>query len=188
MSVTTRRGDSGSTDLLFGGRVRKDDPRIHAVGALDELNALLGLAKASLRNRKMRAAIHAIQRDLFILSSELITLPRNLRRLELRVDAASVDRLEELTRALERKLKLKECCFLIPGESAGSALLDVCRTVARRAERSVVTLRRRKAVPNRHVAAYLNRLSDLLFVMARAQEPRHTRFDSRKRGKRGIGS
>ena len=82
MSVTTGRGDSGWTDLLFGGRARKDSLRVHAVGTLDELNSLLGLAKASIRNRRTRQVIHAIQRDIFILSSELITLPRNLRRLE----------------------------------------------------------------------------------------------------------
>ena len=128
MSVTTKRGDAGWTDLLFSGRARKDGLRIHAVGTLDELNSLLGLAKASIRNRKTRQVIHAIQREIFIVSSELITLPRNLRRLELRVDDACVKRLEALTAALERRVKLTECCFLIPGESASSALLDVCRT------------------------------------------------------------
>ena len=181
MSVTTKRGDSGWTDMLFGGRVRKDDLRVHAVGTLDELNSLLGLAKASIRAKKTRQVIHAIQRDIFIVSSELITLPRNLRRLELRVDDADVKRLEALTAALERKVKLTECCFLIPGESATSALLDVCRTVARRAERLVVALRRSKAVPNRSVPVYLNRLSDLLYMLARTEEPSHTPFIARKR-------
>ena len=184
MSVTTKRGDSGWTDLLFGGRVRKDDLRIHAVGTLDELNSLLGLAKASIRAEKTRQAIHAIQRDIFIVSSELITLPRNLRRLELRVDDAHVKRLEALTAALERKVKLTECCFLIPGESATSALLDVCRTVARRAERLVVALRRGKAVPNRSVPVYLNRLSDLLYMLARTEERSHKPFIARKRIRR----
>jgi cob(I)alamin adenosyltransferase len=184
VSVTTRRGDSGWTDLLFGGRARKDDLRIHAVGTLDELNSLLGLAKASIRNRRTRRLIHAIQRDIFIVSSELITLPRNLRRLELRVDEVDVKRLEALTAALERKVKLTECCFLIPGESATSALLDVCRTVARRAERLVVALRRAKAVPNRSVPIYLNRLSDLLYIVARTEEQSHTPFIARKRNRR----
>jgi cob(I)alamin adenosyltransferase len=184
LSVTTRRGDSGWTDLLFGGRVRKDDLRIHAVGALDELNSLLGLAKASIRARKTRRAIHAVQRDIFVVSSELITLPRNLRRLELRVADADVKRLEALTAAIERKVKLTECCFLIPGESATSALLDVCRSVARRAERLVVALRRRKAVSNGSVPVYLNRLSDLLYMMARAEERHHTRFIARKPNRR----
>jgi cob(I)alamin adenosyltransferase len=183
MSVTTGRGDSGWTDLLFGGRARKDDLRVHAVGTLDELNSLLGLAKASIRDKKTRQVIHAIQRDVFILSSELITLPRNLRRLELRVGAADVKRLEAMTAAIERKVKLTECCFLIPGGSATSALLDVCRTVARRAERLVVALRRTKAVSNRSVAIYLNRLSDLLYMLARTEEPSHTPFVARKRNR-----
>ena len=184
MSVTTGRGDAGWTDLLFGGRVRKDDLRIHAVGTLDELNSLLGLAKASIREEKTRQAIHAVQRDIFIVSPELMTLPQNLRRLELRVDGAYVKRLEALTAALERKVKLTECCFLIPGESATSALLDVCRTVARRAERLVVALRRARAVPNRSVAVYLNRLSDLLYMMARSEERDHKPFIARKRIRR----
>ncbi len=184
MSVTTGRGDSGWTDLLFGGRARKDDLRIHAVGTLDELNSLLGLAKASIRDKKTRQTIHSIQRDIFIVSSELITLPRNLRRLELRVDDSYVKRLEASTAALERKVKLTECCFLIPGESATSALLDVCRTVARRAERLVVALRRAKAVPNRSVPVYLNRLSDLLYMMARTEERSRKPFVARKRNRR----
>jgi cob(I)alamin adenosyltransferase len=184
VSVTTKRGDSGWTDLLFGGRVRKDDLRIHAVGTLDELNSLLGLAKASIRAKKTRQVIHAIQRDIFIVSSELITLPRNLKRLELRVGEADVKRLEDLTAALERKVKLTECCFLIPGESAASALLDVCRTVARRAERLVVALRRSKAVPNRSVPVYLNRLSDLLYMLARTEERNHKDFIAWKPNRR----
>ncbi len=187
MSDTTGRGDAGWTDLLFGGRARKDDLRIHAVGTLDELNSLLGLAKASIRDRKTRQAIHAIQREIFIVSSELITLPRNLRRLELRVDDGYVKRLEALTAALERKVKLTECCFLIPGESATSALLDVCRTVARRAERLVVALRRAKAVPNRSVPVYLNRLSDLLYMLARTEERNHKPFIARKRRRAHTG-
>jgi cob(I)alamin adenosyltransferase len=184
MSVTTGRGDSGWTDLLFGGRVRKDSPRVHAVGTLDELNSLLGLAKASIRDGKTRRMIHAVQRDIFVVGSELITLPRNLRRLELRVRDADVKRLEAWTSAIERKVKLTGCCFLIPGESATSALLDVCRTVARRAERLVVTLRRARAVPNRSVPVYLNRLSDLLYMMARTEERSHTPFIARKRNRR----
>jgi cob(I)alamin adenosyltransferase len=184
MSVTTGRGDSGWTDLLFGGRARKDDLRIHAVGTLDELNSLLGLAKASILHRKTRQAIHTIQRDIFVLSSELMTLPKNLRRLQFHVQEADVKRLERLTAAIERKVKLTECCFLIPGESATSALLDVCRSVARRAERLVVALRRAKAVPNRAVPVYLNRLSDLLYMLARTEELSRTPFIARKRNRR----
>ena len=184
MSITTGHGDAGWTDLLFGGRIRKDHLRVHAVGTLDELNSFLGLAKASIRDKKTRQEIHAIQRDIFILSSELIALPRNLRRLELRIKEADVKRLEALTTALERKVRLAGCCFLIPGESATSALLDVCRTVARRAERIVVSLRQAKAVPNRSIPVYLNRLSDLLYMMARTEEQHHTPFIARKWNRR----
>lgn len=180
MSVTTKRGDSGWTDMLFGGRVRKDHLRVHAVGTLDELNSLLGLAKATVRRKRLRRIIHAVQWDLFIVSSEVITLPRNLARLERRVDDKSVKRLNSLIVEFERKIKLEGCCFLIPGENKASALLDVCRTVARRAERLAVALRWRNNVPNRRVLAYLNRLSDLLYVLARSEERSHTKFVARE--------
>ena len=179
MSVTTKRGDSGWTDMLFGGRVRKDHLRVHAVGTLDELNSLLGLAKATVRGKRLKRILHDVQWDLFIVGSELITPQRNLARLERRVDDLSVKRLERLVAEFERKVKLEGCCFLIPGENKASALLDVCRTVARRAERLAVALRRRKAVPNPRILAYLNRLSDLLYMLARSEEPSHTKFVAR---------
>ena len=184
MSVTTKRGDSGWTDMLFGGRVRKDHLRVHAVGTVDELTSLLGLAKATVRGRRLKGILHDVQRDLFIVSSELITPPRSLARLERRVDEQSVKRLERLTAEFERKVKLEGCCFVIPGESKPSALLDVCRSVARRAERLAVALRRRRAIPNPRVLAYLNRLSDLLYMLARSEEPSHTKFAVRGGTKR----
>jgi len=176
MSVVTKTGDRGWTGMLFGARVRKDDLRVHAVGTLDELNSFLGLARCVVRRRRVKRVILAVQRDLFIVSSELITLPRDLGRLEFRVDEKRVKRLEAEIERLEKSLKLEECCFLIPGEDKSSALLDICRSVARRAERLAATLRRRGGVPNRSVMLYLNRLSDLLYLLARAEEQRHRAF------------
>ncbi len=176
MSVTTGVGDHGWTELLFGRRVRKEDARIEAVGALDELNSWLGLVKSGVRAKKLRALIHSVQRDLFIVSSEFACMPRDLKRLEFRVDAAMVKRLEKEISGLERRVKLTECCFLIPGENAMSAQLDICRCIARRAERIAVALQRKGAVPNRLVLVYLNRLSDLLYMLAREAESRHRRF------------
>ena len=161
MGVTTGTGDKGWSRLCFGHRVRKDALRLHAYGTLDELNSYLGLAKCKIRKKQVKQLIHSLQRDIFIFCSELATLPRDLRRLERRVDGT---------------MKLKECCFFIPGEGEPSALLDICRCVARRAERYVATLRRRKAVTNPHVLIYLNRLSDLLYLLARSEEKAHTPF------------
>ena len=175
MTSGTKMGDRGYTELLFGRRVRKDDPRVEACGTLDELNAFMGLAKASVRRKWVKALLHSCQRDLFIVASELAALPRDLRRLEFRVDEARVRRIEEEIETLEQKVKQEDGCFLIPGESKTSALLDVCRCVTRRAERQAVAIRRRMAVPQ-PVAAYLNRLSDLLYLLARCEEKTRARF------------
>jgi cob(I)alamin adenosyltransferase len=176
MKVTTKSGDRGRTDLLFGGRERKDGPRMEAVGAVDELNSLLGLVKTEYRRGRMRTAIETVQKDLFILSSELVVRKGLERKLEFRVDRARMDRLEKLLSDAERRAPKLDCCFLIPGGSRKSALLDVCRAVARRAERRAFTLRRAKALRNPLVPIYLNRLSDLLFLLARAEEKRPRRF------------
>ena len=179
MSVTTKTGDQGWTKLLFDRRIRKDDRRVEAYGAVDELNSFLGLAKAKLRSRSAKKLIHSVQWELFIVGSELATLPRDLKRLELRVDEKRVRRLEEEIAKREKRLKLEHCCFLIPGDNETSALLDVCRCVCRRAERAVVRLRARKGVTNPLVPIYLNRLSDLLFLLAHAEEKKHEVFSAK---------
>jgi len=176
MGITTKRGDGGWTDLLFGGRVRKDDPRIEACGALDELNAFLGLARASVRGRTLKRLLLQIQRDLFIVGSEVVVSRRGAAKLEYRVDHERLRRIEEHLSAIESRLRQTECCFIIPGGSPTSALLDVCRCVARRAERRVATMHRRRMLFNPLVLAYLNRLSDLLFLLARSEEKRHMGF------------
>jgi cob(I)alamin adenosyltransferase len=176
MSVSTGKGDRGRTGLLFGHRVPKDSARIEANGTLDELNAILGLAKAAIRRKWVKDIIHTCQRDIFIASSEIASLPRELPRLELRIDKERITWIESTIHDLEKTLTLEVCCFLIPGGNEREALLDVARCVARRAERLVVGLHRKKAVPNARVLAYLNRLSDLLWLLARAEEQKHVPF------------
>jgi cob(I)alamin adenosyltransferase len=166
-----KKSDRGWTDLLFGHRVRKDSPRVEANGALDELNSLLGLAKAMTRPRWIRDLLHECQQDLFVLGAEIACLPKELSRLRRRVDTTHLRRLDEHIASTERKLKRKNRSFLIPGATANSALFDVCRAVARRAERRVVSLR---LPPGQLAGAYLNRLSDLLWLLARAQEAKAT--------------
>lgn len=180
MSITTGGGDKGWTGLLFEGRARKDDPRIEAVGALDEACSWIGLAKTAMRSAADRRLLHACQEDLFIVGSECVTLPRNVRRLKLRIGPEHVNRLEVELRRLEKALKLEGCCFLIPGENRASALLDVARCVVRRAERRVTTLRRGNGAPNPLLPVYLNRLSDLLYLLARKAEKKRGVFVARK--------
>lgn len=173
MKIYTRKGDDGTTGLLFGGRVRKDAPAPVAYGDVDELQAQLGVARAACsRDSPVEAdlaqAILSIQRDLWVLMAELATLPEHHDKLgdgTSRVTATMVTQLEgQIDTFTEMFIPPKE--FVVPGETALAAALDVGRTVARRAERSALSV----AVDGSSVVAYLNRLSDLLWTLARVAE------------------
>jgi cob(I)alamin adenosyltransferase len=170
MAITTGEGDRGETVLLFDRPIAKRDVRLDAYGTMDELNALLGLARNALQDEAQAKLIRDLQEELFVVSSELVVAPRDAGRLELRVTEARVRRLEEQIRGLEEQLELQECCFVTPGQNRAAALLDVCRSVARRAERLAWKLDHQEPIPNRLALTYLNRLSDLLWLLARAQE------------------
>lgn len=166
--ITTKTGDRGTTALGDGRRVRKDHPRIEATGDVDELNAVLGLAIASDPGPDAAALLRGVQNDLFDLGADLTVPPGRgaaRRRAPLRLTADHVRPLEEaIERANAALAPLRT--FVLPGGSAAAAWLHVARTVCRRAERRLVTLARREAL-NPQVIVYLNRLSDLLFVLAR---------------------
>lgn len=158
--ITTRTGDAGDTGLGDGARVGKDSRRIQALGDIDELNSCLGLLLAEILPPPVRAALLQVQHDLFDLGGE-VCIPGHTMIAE-----AHVTRLELLTQAHNAKLKpLKE--FILPGGTRSAALAHLARTVCRRAERTLVALGREEPVgaPARR---YLNRLSDLLFVLGRA--------------------
>ena len=163
--IYTRGGDAGETSLGDGTRVPKDDVRIEAYGDVDELNAVLGLALARDVPATIAPWLRQIQNELFDLGADLAVPAGDERRERLRVSATQVARLEELCDASNRGLEPLRS-FVLPGGSEAAALLHVARTVCRRAERRAVTLDRREAV-NPQALAYLNRLSDLLFVLAR---------------------
>ncbi len=168
----THKGDKGHTDLLFGGRIKKSSPIIEAVGNLDELGSFMGLAKTMVALRKTKKILEEIQQDLYIISSEIITPPNKRMKLELRFRKVRIVWLEELCKP---KKKWEGCCFFIPGDNEVSAIFDVCRTVCRRAERSLWRLSARKKV-SPHILTYINRLSTFLFVQARDSEGRHRKF------------
>lgn len=172
MKIYTKAGDGGDTSLFGGERVAKDAPRVEAYGTLDELNACLGMVLASLGADP--AALHAplgrIQAELFDLGAELATPPvraedRLAARLA-RVSATEVEALEALIDRFEAQLSPLRS-FILPGGTATAAALHLARTVARRAERRVVSLAAHEPV-NPELLRYMNRLSDLLFVLARA--------------------
>ncbi len=158
----TRSGDRGTTGLLGPGRVPKDDPRIEAIGAVDELNAAIGVALAALRDRKARAILLEVQDDLFTVGAELATPARRKAAKIPRLTPRHVARLEASMEALDSG-PVKE--FILPRGSEALARLHWARTVARRAERRAVALSRRHDV-NPEVLRYLNRVSSLLFQMA----------------------
>lgn len=173
-SIVTRTGDSGETGLLYGGRVAKDDLHTEAYGALDEAVSVLGLARALCGPDA--AARHdrllALQRELFTVGAELATAPEQRSRLEQHfatVDAAMVDRVEAEVHALEARVPLPRS-FVVPGGTPVAAALDVARAVLRRAERRAVSLHRAGRLGNPEVLRYLNRCSDLLFMLAREAE------------------
>jgi len=170
--IYTKTGDTGETSLFDGTRVRKADPRVDAYGEVDELNAWIGLVRANAPGTDLDAMLDRIQRDLFALGARLAD-PRH--KIATRVEKASlgdgdVIRLEGWIDELEATLPPLRRFILAGGSSAG-ALLHVARAVCRRAERKVVTLEQGDAADGLAVT-YINRLSDLLFVMARAANAR----------------
>jgi cob(I)alamin adenosyltransferase len=188
-AVATGRGDDGTTGLLFGGdRIPKDDLRTEAYGTIDEAVAALGLARAEL-DQKGRLGVlpHAlgeiedlvlqIQRELFVVGAELAANPAAWDRLrddQTRVSAAMVSRIDAVLADYEARITFPTE-FVVPGETRTSAALELARTVLRRAERRAVTLDRAGLVPGEHLLSYLNRLADLLWVLARAAEQAESR-------------
>lgn len=184
IKIYTRKGDDGSTGLWYGGRVPKDDPRTSAYGDVDEAIAQIAVARAAARGN--HAELHddllELQRRLFIGCAQLATAAEHQDRLQdgvTRLTDSMVDDLERRIDHYKAQVDLPPK-FIIPGGTALSAQLDVARTVIRRAERSVVTLKAAGALPDDTVLRYLNRASDLLFVMARfADEPDPVIFEGR---------
>ena len=170
--VTTRTGDGGDTSLFGKERVRKHDPRIEALGDLDEAQSALGVARAQARGN-VAETILELQRGLYVAMSEVATPTADLARLGQRIDALAVAAIDERTAALRATARI-EGRFVIPGEDPLSAALDVARTVVRRAERRVVALADAGTVDAVHLVPWLNRLSDVIFVLARSVEPAAT--------------
>ena len=175
MSIATKTGDQGSTSLLFGKRVSKTDERIACNGAVDELNAALGLARASLKGSLgdpfITERLMAIQKELIVLMGEIAVATEDRERHRNStfgvVTPEKVDALSALVDDLENNHRIEFHRWATPGDSLGSATLEVARTVCRRAERHVVGLRESDETLSVEIARYLNRLSDLLWLWAR---------------------
>jgi cob(I)alamin adenosyltransferase len=164
--VTTGTGDTGYTSLLGDLRVPKYDPRPEAFGTVDEATSALGLARALTSDVRVSEVILGMQRDLYLLMAELATPPENQAAVGIAVSAAMVGQLEVTEEALKAEVEIPNK-FIIPGDSPDGAALDVARTVIRRAERMAARLLHEGVISNGEVVRYLNRLSDVVFVLAR---------------------
>ena len=168
MKIYTKTGDDGETGLFGGGRVPKDDPRVEAYGDVDELNAVIGMARAVELMPRIDELLVAVQRDLFAVGALLATPDREKMAQHLqkaRIDERRIAELEQAIDDAESELEPLRA-FILPGGTPKAAALHVARTVCRRAERHVVRLQQAVELPGLAVI-YLNRLSDLLFTLAR---------------------
>ena len=187
--VATTKGDDGTTGLLYGGsRISKDDSRTEAYGTVDEAVAALGLARANLGAKGRIGTLAAplaglgdlilrFQRELFVVGAELATNPDAWDRLEdgrTRVSTEMVDGVEQVLVELEASIEMPRE-FVVPGETPTSAALELARTILRRAERRAVGLRGEGLIPGDNLIPYLNRLADLVWVLARAAEQAESR-------------
>ncbi len=161
MSISTKSGDAGQTGLYSGERVWKDDLRVDAYGTLDELDAHIGEAKHIMHDVNIRHLLIDIQKDLYRIMGELASKSAPFPN---PVTAEEVEKLTQLVHDYEARVGLTG--FVIPGSIAASAKLDVCRTIARRAERRIVSLAKTEEV-SEPLRQYINRLSDFLFILAR---------------------
>lgn len=170
MSIATKTGDKGTTGLMYNRRVAKSHPRVEAYGCVDELNAALGLARATAEHNFVRDNLLAIQKDLVILMGELATavddLPRYVKDGYSLVTGEMTAKLDKLVAEIESQ-KITYKGWATPGASEHSAALDIARTVCRRAERRVCALQESDQLQNAEVIIYLNRLADLLWLFAR---------------------
>lgn len=171
--VTTRTGDSGETSLFGKERVRKSDPRIEALGDLDEAQSVIGVARAMAPRSALGRELLELQRGLYLAMAEVATPQEDVARLAQRLDPAAIDKLDAVIERVRRTARI-EGQFVVPGDDARSAALDHARTVSRRAERRVVECVVAGLVPGDLLIPWLNRLSDALFVLARSVDKRRT--------------
>jgi cob(I)alamin adenosyltransferase len=180
--IYTKTGDDGTTGLLYGGRISKSDPAAEAYGSVDETVADLGLARALTGDQDLAAALLEVQRALFVVGADLATNPDQRGKLKPEISLVTAEMVARIESLIDERVALRPLPqeFVVPGAGAASAALDVARSTCRRAERRAVDLREAGREVNPEATRYLNRLSDLLFVLARgaaegSEEPTHPR-------------
>jgi cob(I)alamin adenosyltransferase len=172
MKIYTKKGDDGSTGLLYGGRVSKDDIRTDVYGTIDETVSALGVARAGGLVKRVEDIVIRLQREMFVAGAHLATAESNQSKLQAGVSRVTPDMTEQAERDVDQLTAEHPLPqeFILPGETPGSAGLDLARSTVRRAERRAVTMDREGIMPDPEILRWLNRVSDLLFVLARYQE------------------
>lgn len=168
-SITTGVGDKGMTRLFSGEQVPKNSARTEACGDIDELVSILGVARAVSRRKEVREAIFDVQRDLFLIGSELATTAKKVKCLSRRVDSNMVRQIDRERKEWEARIR-PTSGFIIPGGNLAAAYIDWARAVARRCERKVAALVLAQVARNQLLLVWMNRLSDYLWLLARFEE------------------
>ncbi|PZC48831.1 MAG: cob(I)alamin adenosyltransferase [Chloroflexi bacterium] len=170
--IYTKYGDLGETGLLYGGRVPKNDPRCEAYGAVDEAISAMGLARPLSNDPRVREVIRSTQKELFMVGAELATAVDHYDTFKKHftpVTPDMVDRLEQIIDEMNGQIELPRA-FIVPGASAASGALDMARSILRRAERRIVDIAQKDMLTNPEILRYINRLADLLFMLARFED------------------
>ena len=183
MKTFNKQGDHGETSLLYGGRVPKSDSRAEAYGTIDEAVSALGLARALSSSERVRSMVLQFQNELFLVGAEMATDVEQRHKLLGTfgvIGTEHADRLEKLIEQFEAEIKMPNS-FVIPGATPAAAALDLARTIIRRCERRAVALRAAGLIENDAILCYLNRLSDLIFTLARYEEQIQASTPTRER-------
>ena len=176
MSIYTKSGDTGKTGLLFGGEISKSDIICEAYGTIDQAVSVMGIAKASTEDKVVINLLSDIQKDLFIVSAELATDKSNYNKLKKHYDIVTENMVYKIEKNIDQLLEEFELPndFILPGTSIISATIDFSRTIIRTSERRVVELKESGRLINTQILVFLNRVSDLLFVLGRYHDRNQT--------------
>ncbi|MDP8212147.1 MAG: cob(I)yrinic acid a,c-diamide adenosyltransferase [Candidatus Zapsychrus exili] len=163
-NITTKKGDKGTTSLFSGEKVSKSSPTIDALGDIDDLISILSVVSASAKVKKLKNEILCLQKILIVISSEVATTPGKITKLKRRLEKEDLNILDKKVLYLSKKVMLPKCFNIVQG-SLVSSYIDLARAVSRRVERKIVTLFNKKAITNKFILSWVNRLSDYLFLL-----------------------
>lgn len=182
MSIVTKKGDNGTTRLIYGETVSKANEQVEAYGGIDELNAFLGQARANCDHQQTKDVLERIQRDTFIIGAELATPVEKAHQLKQRVDESMTQFLDSHIAEIEAMPGILDD-WSLPGATVAGAALDVARVVARRTERQIARWRNIEPLINPEILRYMNRLSDLLWLLGRRYEILHETSSALRKSK-----